>query len=149
MFVTLFYGVLDPKKRWLRYTNAGHNPPILYQHSQSAIKYLNPLGPVLGVLENGDFGFRLKEDETELDSGDVLVLYTDGVTEAAPEAPDGGARHGKALEMFGMERLVKVIRENHALSAQALLEKIQSEVRLFIGDSPQPDDLTLLVLKVL
>ena len=69
--------------------------------------------------------------------------------EAAPEAPDGGARHGKALEMFGMERLVKVIRENHALSAQALLEKIQSEVRLFIGDSPQPDDLTLLVLKVL
>lgn len=149
MFVTLFYGVLDPQKRWLRYTNAGHNPPILYQFSKSAIKHLNPLGPVLGVLENGLHGFHLKQDETELLPGDVLVLYTDGVTEAAPEAPDGGAHHGKAMEMFGMERLEKVIRENHTLSAQALLEKIQHEVRLFIGNSPQPDDLTLLVLKVL
>jgi len=134
MFVTLFYAIVDSQKMKLKYINAGHNPPLLFRASTGDVHLLKAEGIVLGVLED----IRLKEAEIELTRGDVVVLFTDGITDA----------NNEKKEEFGEERLIKVIRENSTLSAQDLMVKIQGEVMAFAGEQPQFDDITLMILKV-
>jgi len=133
LFVTLFYAILDSKKRTLTYVNAGHNPPILLQREPSKTVLLKARGIALGVVDDAD----LESAELELKSGDVLVLYTDGVTEAVNENK----------EEFGLERVAGLIRDNRELSAHDMIEKIKDEVTAFGGAQPQYDDITLMVLK--
>jgi sigma-B regulation protein RsbU (phosphoserine phosphatase) len=134
MYVTAVYGVLDTKNRVLTFSNAGHNPPIL-RRSDGSIGYLSEGGLALGVLESSTY----EERPLGLLSGDVLILYTDGVTEAfSPEA-----------EEFGLQRLVEVIKEKYELSARDLLNEIYERVQDFTGDSVQLDDLTMVAIKVL
>jgi len=134
MFVTLFYAIVDSQKMKLKYINAGHNPPLLFRASTGDVHLLKAEGIVLGVLED----IRLEEAEIELTRGDVVVLFTDGITDA----------NNEKKEEFGEERLIKVIRENSTLSAQDLMVKIQGEVMAFAGEQPQFDDITLMILKV-
>ncbi len=134
MFVTLFYAILDSKKRTLTYVNAGHNPPMLLQGEPPKTILLKTRGIALGVMDGAD----MESAEIEMKSGDVLVLYTDGVTEAVNEKD----------EEFGPERLAGLIRDNRSLSAQEMIEKIKEEVIAFSGSEPQYDDITLMVLKV-
>ena len=133
MFVTLFYALVDSKKKSLTYVNAGHNPPLLFRETSSDLILLQAKGIALGVIEE----VELEEVEIGLKSGDILVLYTDGVTEAI----------NAACEEFGQERLMRVIKENRTLSAHDILEHIRAEVVAFAGEQPQFDDITLMVLK--
>jgi sigma-B regulation protein RsbU (phosphoserine phosphatase) len=134
MFVTLFYAILDLKVRTLTYVNAGHNPPMLFEEKSGDLIMLRARGIALGAMEE----IELEERMLELESGSVIVFYTDGVTEAV-DAHE---------QQYGEERLVKLIRESHSLSAQELVERIKAAVLAFCGDTPQYDDITLMVLKV-
>jgi len=131
-FVTLFFGVLDAQSCILRYVNAGHNPPVLYRAERN-LSTLEPTGPVIGLLDDPDYS----EGSVTLSPGDVLVIYSDGVTEAMD--PDG--------KLFTEERLYEVIQQHHLSSAEGLMQAIVLAVRTFAGTAPQSDDLTLIVVK--
>lgn len=134
MFVTLFYGVLDPVRKTLTYINAGHNPPLVQGKSPIEITMLAAKGIALGVKTDMEF----EEKEIVLHSGDILILYTDGVTEAI----------NRKNEMFGHERISRIVEENYYLSAQEIVKKIEKEVFIYSEGQPQFDDITLLLVKV-
>jgi len=131
MFVTLFYGVLDPATCTLTYVNAGHNPPILC--TAQACTTLPTEGAALGVFED----VSLQQRELSLPLSDTLLLYTDGVTEAI----------NKARERFGMDRLAACLRTQGNGPAQAFLDAVLADVARFVGDEPTFDDLTLMVVR--
>ena len=133
MFVTLFYGVLEPTSGRLRYTSAGHNPPLHYRVADGSFAELRAPGIALGVLEE----IKLHEAEVTLAPGDLLVCYTDGVTEAINEA----------LQEFGVERLRALIAAQRALGAEALVEAITDAVSRHGQGQPPFDDVTLVVFK--
>ncbi|HUU75636.1 MAG TPA: SpoIIE family protein phosphatase [Methanoregulaceae archaeon] len=133
MFVTLFFGILDNDSRRISYVNAGHNPPLLFREGSSPVP-LTPTGIALGAIDDAEYG----EESIDLNDGDVLVLYTDGVTEAMDSQNN----------QFGEERLAEMVSPNLALSAEAILEKVCEGVRVHTGDAPQFDDVTLMILKV-
>ena len=132
MFVTLFYGVLDVCTGNLRYTNAGHNPPLLVRSSGTEERLSTP-GIALGVIEAAILG----EAETRLDRGDVMVCYTDGITEAINEAE----------EEYGVSRLAEVVRGARTLSSQAIVDAVLADLLEHTGRLPAFDDVTLLVIK--
>ncbi len=135
MFLTLFYAVYDPQSRLLVYVNAGHNPPFLYNTLSGEQAWLDSTDLIIGVMPDR----RYEPQWRQLSRGDVLTLYTDGVSEA----------FNSDREMFGEERLVTAVRNQRATSAQELLEAITTAVDSFVGDAPQSDDLTLLVMHCL
>jgi serine phosphatase RsbU (regulator of sigma subunit) len=132
-FVTAFYGVLDTKNRVLTFSNAGHNPPILLRRG-GAVEHLEEGGVALGVLAD----VRYEDRPVALFPGDVLVMYTDGVSEAESES----------MEQFGSERLEQTIERLKDRSAQGIVDGIVETVLDWAGERGQNDDLTLLVLKV-
>ena len=131
-FITLFYGVLDVAGKRLRYTNAGHNPPFLVRQDGSHLRLLEG-GTVIGVLRDGTY----VQDEVQLCTGDRLVLFTDGVTEARSPAD----------EEFGEERLTGLLVENRHLGARDLQTKILIDVSDFCRGNFH-DDATLIVVAV-
>lgn len=133
MFVTLFYSVLDNKNNKLTFVNAGHNPPLLLRNENKEIIRLSTGGVVLGAMK----GLKMNEKTIDIHPGDLLVLYTDGVTEAVD----------KQEAQFGEERLIKFIEENQDLQPEDLKNKIIDEVYDFASDTPQADDITLMVLR--
>jgi sigma-B regulation protein RsbU (phosphoserine phosphatase) len=133
MFVTLFYAILDTKKRSLKYVNAGHNPPLLLKKPAGDLLLLKAQGIALGVID----GIKLEEAEIQLEKDDIITLFTDGVTEAINEKE----------EQFGQQRLLKIIQENCNLPARDIVKKIQEEVTKFSGGQPQFDDITLMIIK--
>jgi sigma-B regulation protein RsbU (phosphoserine phosphatase) len=136
MFVTVFYGILDPVTGTLNYCNAGHNPPYLIRHGEGnvagEILALDRTGMVLGVLQDGTW----EQGVVLISPGDLLVLYTDGLVEA--QASDG--------IMFGEERLLSVVQDNLMETAQEIQEALLAAIREFMKDAPQFDDLTLVVM---
>lgn len=134
MFVTLFYAILDAKKKRLRYVNAGHNPPLLLKQQKGNTVLLKAKGIALGVIEN----IELEEEEIQLEKGDLITLFTDGVTEAINQKE----------EQFGQQRLLTLIEENRGLSACEIISKIEAEVTAFSGGQPQFDDITLMIIKI-
>ncbi len=135
MFVTLFYGFLDSSTRTLTYVNAGHNPPIRFRAADGTLAELAATGIAMGALT----GSVYTQETEELLPGDLLVLYTDGITEA--ENAD--------LAMFGLDRLKSLIIASHTISADELCREILDAVRTFTGDHPQSDDITLMVIRSL
>jgi len=133
MFVTLFYGILSEMHRTLTYVNAGHNPPIVYRCRDGSMEELMPTGIIMGAMEHREYSSRT----IGIGAGDVVVLYTDGVTESI----------NNHVEMFGEERLKKIIRENARLSSRDILTKILTCVETFSSGEPQFDDITLMVIK--
>lgn len=133
MFVTIFYGILEPASGRLHYSCAGHNPPLLYRAAEGTFVELRAPGIALGVLES----IRLTEAELRLAPGDVLVCYTDGVTEAVDER----------LEAFGLERLQALIAARHGEPATAIVEAISAAVDEHGHGQPPFDDVTLVVVK--
>jgi sigma-B regulation protein RsbU (phosphoserine phosphatase) len=131
-FVTAFYGVLDFKNRVLIFSNAGHNPPILLR-GDGRMEYLIEGGVALGVLPDA----RYEERPIAMNPGDVLVLYTDGISEA--ESPTG--------EHFGTLRIEDALRRLAAKSSAEILQGLVDEVLAWAGERGQSDDLTLVVLK--
>ncbi len=131
-FVTLFYGELDPVTGSLSFINAGHNPPII-AHDAGTVEQLGASGPPLGILP--DFSYR--EGRTQLQPGDVLVTYSDGVTET--QNPKG--------EEFGPTRLQDIITRNLHSSAAGIRDKIEAALSAFAQGTPAVDDITLVIVK--
>jgi len=129
-FVTVFYGVLDWRNGVLIFSNAGHNPPILLHRDGTADRLIDG-GVALGVLPDA----RYEERPVALTDGDVLVMYTDGVSEA--ENATG--------EQFGEGRLEEVVRRNASRSAAGIRDAIVAAVLEWAGERGPTDDLTLLV----
>jgi sigma-B regulation protein RsbU (phosphoserine phosphatase) len=133
MFVSLFCGVLNLDTGRFCYSNAGHNPPLIRQNGGS-FKYLHvPSGIVTGVFDMADFTVG----SVDLERDDALLLYTDGVTEAING--DGA--------MYDEDRLLAVLAHEHDSDAHALVERVRSDVRHFVGEAPVADDITILALR--
>ncbi len=132
MFVSMFYATLDLESGLLTYARAGHNPPLLLRAHDRAVERLLSRGVVLGILDEP----VIESAELTMAHGDALVLYTDGVTEA----------ENSRYEEFGEERLQTVLRETQALTAEALVQRINAAAVTFVGERPQFDDFTLLVV---
>ncbi len=131
-FITFFYGELFAHENRLLYTNAGHNPPILFR-STGGYELLSEGGLILGILKNQAY----REKSIEFHPNDVLVLYTDGITEALNEKE----------EEFGEERLIRLMEANRWRRPEELADVILEEVRQFSGGMEQSDDITLLIVK--
>jgi serine phosphatase RsbU (regulator of sigma subunit) len=133
MFVTLFYAVLDAETKTFKYANAGHNPPLLVSAASNDIVLLKAQTMPLGI--NQDIEATTKE--FTLKPGDLVVLYTDGVTEAINEK----------REQFDVERLGEIVKDNRHLSADQLMHRIEDDLKKFVGKQPQFDDITIMIIK--
>jgi len=133
MFVTLFYAVLDPKKRQLHYVNAGHNPPFVFRDSSGDITLLRASGIAMGVMEEVSF----EEKHIELSANDIVVFYTDGITEAI----------NAEMTQFGEKKLIDTIDNNAEMPVSDMIIKVKEEVFTYAGGQPQHDDFTLVILK--
>lgn len=131
-FVTLFIGELDLRTGLIRYINAGHNPPLVGKVDGTIVQ-LDSGGLPLGLMAAAQYD----AGELVLGSGDVLVVYSDGVSEAT----------NLADEEFGMERLKAVVKANTQSSASGLRDKVESALSAFTQNAPANDDITLLIVK--
>ncbi len=133
IFLTAFYAALDSRAGQLTYTNAGHNPPYWYQTSSGTLQKLSGHGIVLGLFER----IQLQDHTLSIAPNDVIVFYTDGVTEAMDV--DG--------HEFGEERLCAAIMESVHLSAQAITDTIMAALQGFTAEASQSDDVTMVVAR--
>jgi sigma-B regulation protein RsbU (phosphoserine phosphatase) len=134
MFVTVFFGILDPRTRHLSYVNAGHNNPLLCRMGSDSLMDLRGRNLALGIIAD----FQFTTGELDLCPLDLILFYTDGVTEATNAAD----------ELFGEARLQRLIFESCSESARHLIRKLNETVRAFTGAHPQSDDITVVALKV-
>lgn len=133
VFVTAFVACFDPKTKRLQYSNCGHYPVFL-KRKTGVLEKLSTPGMAFGVEP-----FEKVETEyTDLESGDLLFFFTDGVVEA----------HNIHMEMFGEERVIAFINQSGELSPKQMVDALVEEVNSFAGEAPQHDDLTVLVLRV-
>ena len=136
-YATFFYGELDLTTRTLTYVNAGHNPPMLFHEAASSrdVDRLDIGGPVIGLME----GCVYQQGSVSLTAGDVLVAYTDGISEAM----------NAANEEWGEESFMDAIRPNRAMPAATLIDRLMTSADAFVAGAPQHDDMTLLVVRAL
>lgn len=136
-FITLFYAEFDERNLTLRYTNAGHNPPLLVRlegGKYSVVERLERGGTVLGLFRD----FEYEDAEIKLNSGDLLVAFTDGLVEA----------HNAGNEEFGEERVIQTLLANGYLSAAEIETRLLQSVKAWTSGAEQEDDLTLVIFKV-
>ncbi len=138
MFATFFYGLLDTTKGTFTSTNAGHNPPMVFR-ADGTLETLNAGGLLLGMLA----GQSYKQETVNLGPGDVVVLYTDGITEAVGPAAD----EDDIDAMFGEEALEEVVRRSSHLPATGIKEAILDAVSSHTEGVDQSDDITLVVIR--
>jgi sigma-B regulation protein RsbU (phosphoserine phosphatase) len=131
-YATFFFGVYDPASRELSYVNAGHNPPMIFRGSN--VLRLEEGGPVIGLLCPA----RYEQASVTLQSGDTMVLFTDGVSEAMNPAD----------QEFDEARLMDAVRSGAALDASTLIDHIMKACDEFAAGAPQHDDMTLVVVRV-
>jgi sigma-B regulation protein RsbU (phosphoserine phosphatase) len=133
-FVTIFAGLLNPKTATFRFVNAGHNPGLLIKANGSLLS-MDPSGLMAGAFEQSDW----KEEEIALDRGDMICLYTDGLTEARNPAGD----------QFGEELLATLLKSCREKGASGIIKDLIGAVEDFVGQTPPSDDLTLIIIKSL
>ena len=131
-FITFFYAFLDVEKMSLTYCNAGHNPPYLVNRAKE-ISELDEGGLLLGMMPDADYNIAT----VSLQSGDAVVLFTDGITEAL-NLDD---------EEYGDERLISLLNTCHSENAEEILNQIFKDTYAFSGEAPQADDMTVVVVK--
>jgi sigma-B regulation protein RsbU (phosphoserine phosphatase) len=134
LFISMFYAKYDAITRRLTYANAGHNPPILFHHLAPSCTELDAEGMILGVKKEVAF----EEKTVDLKPKDILVFYTDGITEA--QSPTG--------ELFGVDRLCSVISENRIASSQEIIKAITEAIEHFSQREALRDDISLIVMKI-
>ena len=133
LFVTTFYGVLDPHTGELTYANAGHNPPWVFDPDKRDPDLLVKTGMALGV----DDSVRWTKASVRLAPGSTVFFYTDGATDA----------QNVTGEMFDEQRLLEVVQANRSRPAAELNAAIITEIRIFASNTPQFDDITLIVVR--
>jgi sigma-B regulation protein RsbU (phosphoserine phosphatase) len=132
-YVTAFLGILNPQTGKLIYANAGHNPPLIFQSGEMGVLQLNRTGMPLGFSEETQW----TQATAELNVGDVLLLYTDGLTEAC----------NLAGEFAGVDRLVNCVQHVIHHGADEIKNHIEIELKAFLSNHPPQDDMTLMVVK--
>ncbi len=132
LFVTMFYAIWEPERGRLRYANAGHNPPLLMR-ANGQFRLLDEHGMALGVLPS----IQLQSHTAAIKPDETVIMYTDGVTEAL----------NVDYDEFGMERLEMAARAAAGQDATAIVNRITDDVRDHVGETPQFDDITLVVMK--
>ncbi len=139
MFVTMFYIILDSRNRIIHYASAGHNPMILYRGSAKKTYYLNPSGFPVGIQlpDITLFDRKIETDSIRLREDDILVLYTDGITEAM----------NSKRELYREERFLEAIRLNGHLDVAEFVRSVKEDLKTFTGGAPQNDDITFVSVK--
>jgi sigma-B regulation protein RsbU (phosphoserine phosphatase) len=137
-FVSMFYAIIDLQSKKIRYSRAGHNPVILAGLRDEKQEFLTPKGVALGLDDGGVFDAVLEEREFDLRSGDILVFYTDGFTEA----------RNMAGEEFTESRLLKSVADAKERTAEEIIDIVVNDAKRFSGDAEQHDDMTMVVVKV-
>jgi sigma-B regulation protein RsbU (phosphoserine phosphatase) len=132
-YVTLLLAEIDAQKRTVRYVNCGHNPTLLFQARTDTVSYMESSYPPVGLFRDDPREFA----SMELCAGDVMVFYTDGVTEA----------ENRLGEEFGLERLSAVLKSGATLSAENLMTRIHAAATDFSREVGFKDDVTILVVK--
>ncbi len=131
-FATLFFGILDTSDHSLTYCNAGHEPPIMIRRNGEMLR-LKDGGTVVGITDD----FQFEDSSVCFQPGDVLVIFSDGVTEAM----------SSEREQFGENTLTELLRTSTVSAADKIVEKIVTAVRKHAGDAPQHDDITAVVVR--
>ena len=134
IFVTLLYALYDPDKKTLLFSNAGHIPPLLYRSKTRKVEPLRLKGAYIGGVENKNYqisGVRLQK-------GDIVLFYTDGLTEAL----------NSSQKQLGIEKVAEILNSNALYNASQIIDRLIINIGQFIGDYHQTDDITLAVLKV-
>ncbi len=131
-YATFFYGLLDWKQHRFKFTNAGHNPPLLFRTDRSMTE-LKTEGIPLGFLDAFDY----TQESVSIGKGDFLIIYTDGISEAM----------NAEEEEFGEERMMNLLQQAHGDNAGQILENLMNAVKKFTGDTEQSDDITVMVIK--
>jgi sigma-B regulation protein RsbU (phosphoserine phosphatase) len=134
-FATIFYARLHAASRTLEYTSGGHNPPLFVRRKTGACWLLEEAGPIVGILPDAQFSNTV----VPLEQGDILTLFTDGVTEQENDRD----------EEFSMDRLKAVVLHNEDEAASAVVADIAEAVSAYAGAREQADDLTVVVVKIL
>ena len=131
-YATFFYGILNTEESRFHFSNAGHNPPFLINPNKNVTRFTKG-GTVLGFMED----YQFEEDSVKLHSGDIIIIYSDGITEALNEEE----------EEFGEERLLAVLKNNLKSTAEVLVENVFEAVNIFVDDGKQSDDITIVAIK--
>jgi sigma-B regulation protein RsbU (phosphoserine phosphatase) len=136
-YATFFYGELDTTSRTFTYVNAGHNPPMVFRQTDGVgeVLRLDTGGPVIGLMDACVY----RQACVTLAAGDVLVAYTDGISEAMNAAD----------EEWGEERLMAAVRPHRSVTANMLIDRLMASADGFVAGAPQHDDMTLLVVRAL
>ena len=137
-FITMTYAMIDEEKRTMRMSRAGHNPILHYRAPQGEIDIVQPGGIGLGLARNGVFEKTLEEVERKLNSGDVLLFYTDGLTEAM----------NSQNQLYGLPRVSQILLQNRDLSAEEIKTAIFRDLQFFLQSNAPQDDVTMVLLKV-
>lgn len=133
MFITMMHSKYNRKTQILSYSNAGHNPLIVYRAGTDTVELHSVKGVAIGFLQE----YKYKYGEIKLNEGDIVVFYTDGINETENENKD----------MFGISRLKEVIYKNKDKDPEEIKNSILKEINIFKGDYEQVDDLTFVILK--
>lgn len=133
-FLTFFYGLYDPSTRELTYTNAGHNPPIVYRALTGEFETL----PVKNYFIGGRLEAQYDEGKVNLEPGDLVFFYTDGLKEG----------RNREKEQFGLERIIDLLKEHHMYDPASIEELIQANFLDFLAGENIQDDVTMIVLKL-
>ncbi|MBQ6377566.1 MAG: serine/threonine-protein phosphatase, partial [Prevotella sp.] len=133
MFVTVFYGIYNIRTGEITYCNAGHNPPYILKANGQVEVFPMPTDPFVGAVE----GLAYHEHQMQLEKGDTLFLFTDGVNEAT----------NGSHEEFGDDRLEETLKDVTMHSCQEVIDAVRDDVKAFVGDAEQSDDITMLVLR--
>lgn len=134
-FITFFWGIFTPGVKTFRYVNAGHNPPFLFKQGKQQPEKLEEGGLILGAMPTAE---PYKEKTIQLTDGDLLIFFTDGVTEA---------KNRGETEEYGEKRLIKCVQKQRGKSADQIINSITEDVKNFSGDIGH-DDITLIVFKL-
>lgn len=137
MFVSLIYVVVDNGTGNLRLSRAGHDSPLVFRSGLGKVEAIKPPGLALGIDEGDVFDRVTKDLEIQMESGDCLLLYTDGVCEAVDNDDDE----------FGQDRLEKEFLKSAPMGAEAVVDAIKMAVSAFAGNQPQMDDITLIAIE--
>jgi phosphoserine phosphatase RsbU/P len=139
MFISMAYLILDAVGRTLAIARAGHEPPLLVHADGGGVEPIQPKGMALGIDKGDKFDLLIQESSIRLNRNDVVVLYTDGITEAMDEQG----------QEFGRENFHEAIRLAAGGNSRDLVENVFARVKRFIGSQPQHDDMTMVVIKAL
>jgi serine phosphatase RsbU (regulator of sigma subunit)/anti-sigma regulatory factor (Ser/Thr protein kinase)/methyl-accepting chemotaxis protein/transposase len=139
MFVTIFLVVLDSINRKISFASAGHNPMVLYRHDIDKTYFLNPRGIPLGITLPEDISFSesIEAESIKLKKDDILIVYTDGITEAM----------NNRREQYGIKRFLQFIKTYSILTPEEFVEKLNEEIMEFTAGAAQNDDITLVAIK--